>query len=155
MKAMRERRTARECALGLVECCDRTEKEIRQKLKDREYVPDEIDEAVVFLKEYHYVDDAEYARRYIHICSSKKSMRQIRAALERKGVDRNLIAEGLEEEPVDEEAQVRRLLLKKGYQPGQRMEADCYRKLTGALCRKGFSYDTIRRVTDQMCEEES
>lgn len=149
---MKQKRSARECALTILERSDRTEMEVRQKLGAKEYTPEEIEEVIRFLKEYRYVDDAAYAQRYIRVYSSRKSVRQIRCDLERKGVAKELIAESLDTCPVDEEEQVRRLLLKKGYQPGEWMEPAQYRKLMGALCRKGFSYEVIRRVTDRMGE---
>ncbi|MCI6886214.1 MAG: recombination regulator RecX [Lachnospiraceae bacterium] len=151
---MRCDQTARESALTMLERSDRTEKEIRQKLHEKGYEAEAIDEAVAFLKEYRYVNDAEYAAKYTRVYSTRKSIRQIRCELERRGVARAVIDEALTENDVDEEAQIRTLLLKKGYQPGERMEAAAYRKLTGALTRKGFSYEAIRRVTDRMDEEE-
>ncbi|MDO5406391.1 MAG: regulatory protein RecX [Eubacteriales bacterium] len=147
------RKPARECALSLLERSDRTEREMRQKLKDREYSPEEIDGTLDFLKEYRYIDDGEYARKYVRIYSSRKSIRQIRCGLEQKGVARELIDGALGETAVDEETQIRAYLLKKGYRPGERMESAAFRKLTGALSRRGFSFDAIRRVTNQMCEE--
>lgn len=152
---MKKSRTARECALTLLEYRDRTEKEMRQKLQEREYEPQEIEETLSFLKEYRYINDAEYAEKYIRVYSSRKSTRQIRCDLERKGVARELITQRLEEAPVDEEGQIRTYLLKKGYVPGERMEPATYRKLTAALCRRGFSYDAIRRATARMCAEEA
>lgn len=140
--------------MTILERSDRTEAEMRKKLGEREYTPEEIEEAIRFLKEYRYIDDAAYTEKYIRVCSTKKSVRQIRCDLERRGVAKELILESLGENPVDEEEQVRRLLIKKGYKPGERMEADQYRKVMGALCRKGFSYEVIRRVTDRMCEED-
>lgn len=145
---MRERKSARECALFLLEYRDRTEQEMRNKLTEREYLPEEINEAIHFLKEYRYIDDAEYAKRYIRVYSARKSARQLRGELERRGVGRELIALALAEEPVDEEEQLRLLLQKKGYQPGQRMEPAAYRKLMAALARKGYSYELIRKLTD-------
>lgn len=147
-------RSAREAALAILERSDRTEKEVRQKLHDKGYEPEEIEEAVSFLKEYRYVNDAEYARKYTRVVSSRKSVRQICCDLERKGVDRDLIDDALDEIKVDEEAQIRAYLLKKGHQPGERMEAAAWRKLAGALGRKGFSYEAIRHATGRMREEE-
>ena len=89
----REKRSARESALALLEYRDRTEQELRQKLLDREYSKDEI---VRFLREYRYLDDEAYAMRFIRSQSGKKSARQIRAVLERKGVSREIIASCLE-----------------------------------------------------------
>ena len=86
-----QNRTVRECALALLEFRDRTEWELRQKLKEREYSAEEIDETVLFLKEYRYLDDEAYAGRYIRSCAARKSRRQIRADLEHKGVSREII----------------------------------------------------------------
>lgn len=151
---MKKHKTAKECALFLLEYRDRTEKEMRQKLKEREYTQEEIDQVLVFLKEYRFINDAEYTRRYIRVNSTKKSTRQIRVELEKKGIGKELLSLCLEEAPVDEEEQIRKLLVKKGYVPGEKMEPDAYRKVMGALCRKGFDYDTIRRVTARMCQED-
>ena len=149
----RSEKTARECALALLEFRDRTERELRQKLKEREYGPEEIEETVLFLKEYRYLDDEAYAGRYIRSCASRKSRRQIRADLERKGVSREVIDLSFQEEAVDEESQIAPLLLKKGYEPGKRMEPADYRRLMGTLGRRGFSSEAIRRVTDRMSED--
>ena len=149
----RSEKTARECALALLEFRDRTERELRQKLKEREYSAEEINETVLFLKEYRYLDDEAYADRYIRSCAARKSRRQIRADLERKGVSREIIDLQLQEKTVDEDSQIRKLLEKKGYEPGKRMEPAEYRRLMGVLGRRGFSGEAIRRVTESMREE--
>ena len=148
-----QNRTVRECALALLEFRDRTERELRQKVKEREYSAGEVEETVLFLKEYRYLDDAAYAERYIRTCAARKSRRQIRADLERKGVSREIIDLQLQEEYVDEDSQIRKLLEKKGYEPGKSMEHAEYRRLMGALGRRGFSGEAIRRVMESMREE--
>lgn len=151
---MKKHKSARECALSLLEYRDRTEQQMRQKLKEREYGPQEIEEALSFLKEYRYIDDADYAERYIRVYSRKKSTRQIRFDLERKGIARDVVEQYLEESPVDEEGQIREYLLKKGCRPGERLDAAVYKKITAGLCRRGFSYEAIRRVMDRMLRED-
>ena len=148
-----QNKTVRECALALLEFHDRTERELSQKLRERGYETEEIQETVLFLKEYRYLDDEAYAGRYIRSCASRKSRRQIRADLERKGVSREVIDLQLQEEAVDEESQIRKLLEKKGYEPGKRLEPAEYRRIMGALGRRGFSGEAIRRVTEIMREE--
>ena len=39
---MKKHKSARECALSLLEYRDRTEQQMRQKLKEREYGPQEL-----------------------------------------------------------------------------------------------------------------
>ena len=148
-----QNRTVRECALALLEFRDRTEWELRQKLKEREYSAEEIDETVLFLKEYRYLDDEAYAGRYICSCAARKSRRQIRADLEHKGVSREIIDLQLQEKTVDEDSQIRKLLQKKGYVPGKRLEPAEYRRIMGALGRRGFSGEAIRKAMESMREE--
>ena len=149
-----QNRTVRECALALLEFHDRTEWELSQKLRERGYGAEEIEETVLFLKEYRYLDDEAYVGRYIRSCAARKSRRQIRADLERKGVSREVIDLQLQEEAVDEDSQIRKLLEKKGYEPGKRLEPAEYRRIMGALGRRGFSGEAIRRVTESMREEQ-
>ena len=148
-----QNRTVRECALALLEFRDRTEWELRQKLKEREYSAEEIDETVLFLKEYRYLDDEAYPGRYIRSCAARKSRRQIRADLEHKGVSREIIDLQLQEKTVDEDSQIRKLLQKKGYVPGKRLEPAEYRRIMGALGRRGFSGEAIRKAMESMREE--
>ena len=54
---------------------------------------------------------------------------------------------------MDEDSQIRKLLQKKGYVPGKRLEPAEYRRIMGALGRRGFSGEAIRRVTESMREE--
>ena len=148
-----QNRTVRECALALLEFRDRTEWELRQKLKEREYSAEEIDETVLFLKEYRYLDDEAYVGRYIRSCAARQSRRQIRADLEHKGVSREIIDLQLQEKTVDEDSQIRKLLQKKGYVPGKRLEPTEYRRIMGALGRRGFSGEAIRKAMESMREE--
>lgn len=146
-------RSARDCALFLLEYAGRTEQELRRKLAEREYSPEEIEETVAFLLEYHYLDDEAYARSYIRTRSLRKSSRRLRAELEQKGISRDVIEASIQENPVDEEAQIRAFLTKKGYCPETREDAGQYRRIIAALSRKGFSYEKIRSEMARMEEE--
>ena len=144
----KKRRSARDQALSLLEYADRTERELVQKLRERGYAWEEIQDAVAFLLEYRYLDDQAYAQRYVRARSARKSCRQLQAELEQKGIARELIETALEEETVDEEGQIRRFLEKKGCRPGEALEPQMLRRITAALARKGFSYDQIRSVME-------
>lgn len=145
-------KTARECALSLLEYRDRTTQEMRWKLAERGYEPDQIEEAVGFLTDYRYLDDAEYARRYIRSAAARKSIRQLRQELSERGVDREILDVCLEEAELDEEAVIRAFLNKKGYETGVPSDPETRRKLTASLGRRGFSFDAIRRVMEEAWE---
>ncbi|MCM1308824.1 MAG: RecX family transcriptional regulator, partial [Butyrivibrio sp.] len=61
--SMLERR-ARERILYLIGDADRTERNIREKLRASGYVGDIADRAVESLKRYGYIDDTRYAKAY-------------------------------------------------------------------------------------------
>lgn len=138
---------ARERVLYLLKASDKTEKELRSKLKEGFYPQKAIDAAIEFTVKYHYVDDHSYGERYIDSCSKRKSKNCIEYDLIRKGLDREAVRELLETSEIDEEGQIMRFLQRKHYDPStaDRQEKG---KLGMALARKGFSYETITRVMD-------
>ena len=93
----------REQALKLISFKDRTEKELRRRLEEKEYNEGEIEETIEFLKNYGYVDDARYARRFAADSVKLKSHGpgRIKTELLRKGIDRDTIEIVLEEMETD------------------------------------------------------
>lgn len=136
---------ARERVLYLLKSSDKTELELRRKLQAGGYPQEAVDYAIGFLKEHRYIDDQNYGRRYVEFYSERKSERQIRYELQKKGLDRELIQEILKEQPVNEEDQIRAYVRKKHMDP-EKMNGKERRKLIAALGRKGFSFDVISRV---------
>lgn len=136
---------ARERVLYLLKDSDKTEQELRDKLKRGGYPSKAIEEAIAFTKKYHYVDDRSYGERYIESCSRRKSRNCIKYDLLQKGLDRDSVRELLDEAEVDEEGQIRRFLQKKRYVPSE-TDVKEKNKLRMSLARKGFSYETITRV---------
>lgn len=135
---------ARERSLYLLKNSGKTEAELRRKLKTAFYPEKAIDTAVAFLREYHYLDDLDYARNYVEAYGRRKSHADIMGALLMKGVDKSLIQELLVEKPPDEEAIIRQLLAKRRYSPDAAQDEK--KKTVASIMRKGFSYDQIRRV---------
>jgi len=136
---------ARERVIFLLKASDKTEQELRRKLKEGGYPQEAIDYAIGFLKDHRFIDDQDYGRRYVEYHSRQKSERQIRYELQRKGLDKEMIRDILEEQPVDEEARIREYLRKKGLKP-ENMEFKEKGKVMASLGRKGFSYEAINRV---------
>ena len=137
----------------LLKSSDKTEQELRRKLKDGFYPEEAIDYAIDFLKRHHYIDDEAYGRRYAEYHSAKKSRRQIQYELQQKGLSKEAVSDILEEHPVDEEAQIRDYIRKKRLNP-ENMTPEERRKVMAALGRKGFSFETVGRVLGSMYGEE-
>ncbi|GLB30571.1 regulatory protein RecX [Lacrimispora amygdalina] len=140
---------ARERVLFLLKSSDKTEQELRRKLKEGYYPQEAIDYAIDFLKEHRFINDQEYARRYVEFNSRRKSERQIQFELQRKGLDKEMIGDTLKEQPVDEAAIVREYIRKKRLFPEQ-MDAREKSKVMASLGRKGFSYEAVSRVLGEI-----
>lgn len=139
---------ARERAVYWLKCSARTEEELRRKLRDNSYPPAAVDYVIDLLKQYRYIDDEEYARNFIEVHASGKSRAELAALLSRKGISRECVSGLMEENPVDEEAQIRRILEKRRFRPEEADQKETARQ-TAYLMRKGFSYDTVRRVLSE------
>ncbi len=136
---------ARERVLFLLKASDKTEQELIRKLKDGGYPKEAIDYAIGFLKEHRFINDEDYGRRYVEYNSRRKSEKQIRYELQRKGLDKEVIRDILEEQPVDEEAQIKAYIRKKC--PSlEEMDRKERSKVIAALARKGFSYEAVSRI---------
>ena len=134
-----EFREARNKGLYYLQFSGKTENEMRKKLAEQGFSPASAEDAVLFLKHYRYLDDEDYARRYVEKNDHKKSIRQMKFDLRQKGVSDDL---------VDESAQILGLLRKKNYDPEEPDPAK-RQKIYAFLARKGFSYDAINSAMKQ------
>lgn len=133
-------------AMHLLERMDRTEHQLREKLKTGGYPEECIDAAVEYVKRYHYIDDLRYACTYVRLSQERLSRLQIKMKLAQKGIDRELIERALEEEYEAEEIeQIRRLLEKKNY-TGEAADEKEFRRTYQFLLRRGFHSSDILKA---------
>lgn len=137
---------AKKRAMHLLERMDRTEKQLYDKLLQSGYPQECIENAILYVKKYHYIDDRRYASNYIRCYQDRKSRLRMQQDLLRKGVRRALIEEVLEEEfQADERIQIRSLLEKRGFDATECDEKErqrCYQ----FLMRRGFKSSDILKV---------
>ena len=95
----------KERALYLLKDRDRTEAEIRKKLKEGFYPQQVIDRTMDFLKEYGFVDDLEFGRRYIEVYGNQRSRKRLEFDLQQKGLKQEQIRMLLETGEVCEDSQ--------------------------------------------------
>ena len=134
-------------ALNLLERMDRTEAQLREKLLAAEFEPKIVEQAIAYVKSFHYLDDERYVRNYIEYRQDQKSRRQLEQELQfKKGVPSELIQKVYEElEPADEKILISRHLEKKHYCPEECDEKQ-RQKLIASLLRKGFRMGDILSV---------
>ena len=134
-------------AMHLLEDMDRTESELREKLRQGRYPEEAVEGAVAYVKSFGYLDDARYAENFVRSRKAVKSRREIRMLLSRKGIEDKWIEKAFEicYENEDEQEAVLRILRKKKVDPGTADDAQM-QKIYGFLARKGFRFDTVRQV---------
>ena len=136
---------ARERSLFLLKDMDKTEKQIRDKLKLGDYPEDIINNAIEFLKKYGYVGDIRYAKLYISSKQNSKSIKQIELELYKKGVNKENVSKVLLEMDLSNEEALNKLIEKiiKKYDLNDKTQ---YNKMCRYLLGKGFSYGEIQEA---------
>lgn len=137
---------AKKRVMHLLERMDRTEKQLRDKLRQGEYPDACIDAAIDYVKQCHYLDDFRYACTYVRYHQDKMSRRQILIKLEQKGISREDAEGALEEEySGDEEEQIVFLLEKKHFE-ADKADPKEFRRTYQFLLRRGFQSSDILRA---------
>jgi len=131
-------------SLHLLESMDRTENQIRMKLRQNFYTEEIIDSAVEYVKSYGYINDERYARNYAFNRSGSRSRRQIKQELQNKGISKDIIGRIFEGNEDSEAELIEKLIKKKRVDPETATKEE-KQKLYGFLMRKGFSSDEILR----------
>lgn len=140
---------ARKRAMFLLEKMDRTESQLRDKLRQGLYGEEIVEDAVAYVKKYHYIDDERYARNYTRYQKERKSRRQIQMDLLHKGVAKEWIERALEAECETEYEQdlIWKWLEKKRYS-GQDADLKEKQKIYQFLMRKGFHTQDIMHALE-------
>ena len=111
---------AKRRVLYLLRSMDRTEQQLRQKLREGDYPEEIIDIAIAYVQKLHYQDDRRYASNYVDYRKKNKSRLQLKQELYRKGIPADMTKEILEEYSSDEEREaIRGWLRRKGYDPAE------------------------------------
>lgn len=155
MARSRDLSSGRNYVLRLIKFRIRSEKELRDKLKAKQYDGPTTEELIAYFKRLGYVNDREFARSWISYRLSKPlALRAIEAELRQKGIGREIIDELISEKKstLNEfeiarelaKARLEKLKMRKG-------QADkTKQKLYYYLSRRGFSSDIVSEVINQI-----
>jgi regulatory protein len=143
--------SAKDCAVKLLAVRDRSEKEIRSKLSEKEYSEEETEEAIAFCREYGYINDERYAAHFVHdACEIKKfGKTRIKNELKRKGVAQETVEEALSE--IENEDELLISEMKRRFSDADFSDEKVKRRVLGFFVRRGFS---VRDVIHAMGESE-
>ena len=144
-KAERQRPTTEKTALmKAVDLLARAEQStalLQEKLKQRGYEAEEVEEAIKTLTERGYLDDEEACRRQFAFLyeESRQSVRQIAAKLMKKGFDRSLILACVPDDTFGREKDAALRCLSVHFK-----RSAAAQKILEHLYRRGFSSDVCR-----------
>lgn len=150
-----EQECANNYGLRLLNFKMRTEQEVRRKMKEKEYTDEIIDTTIDYLYYLNYLDDEEYAQKFIKDKSNLKNMgsERIKRELYMKGIDKNIIDRELEEivDKDDEYEKAKEIAIKKLETTYKNDDKNArYRKLGGLLQRKGYSMDIVMPILKEL-----
>jgi len=140
-------------AMHLLEKMDRTEEQLRRRLREGKYPEELIEAAIEYVKSFHYIDDDRYARSFVRLNQDKKSSARMKMDLTARGVAQDIIERALREEnETDQRELIKKLLEKRHYDPDGATQQEM-RKNYQFLLRRGFAGSDIMHVLN--CYPES
>ncbi len=129
--------------------------ELRRKLKEYKYESDAIEWSIDRLVELRVLNDEEYARMVVRSQLSRKpaGRRLLSGKLREKGIEQSVIDLVLDEalEERDSLADARKLAQQAARSISDRHPSEVRaRRITGRLARRGFDFDIIRTVVNEL-----
>lgn len=138
-----EKNTALDKALTHVSATQKTEKQVRDFLKGKGYLPAVCDYVLKKMRGYGFIDDRQYAQDYVGFATAKKGGRLIKMELKAKGVAEEDIDEALASIDQGTQENAAGRILEK-YMRGKTSDRETLAKAYRYLMSKGFDYETAR-----------
>ena len=150
-----EKNTALDKALTHVSATRKTEKQVRDFLAGKGYLPAVVDYVIDKMRGYNFLNDSEYAEAYVEFAGVKKGGRLIKMELRAKGVAEEEIDAALQNLDGETQEQAASVILQK-YMRHKTADKETLAKAFRYLMGKGFDYETARAALSAFgdCEEE-
>ncbi|MGL5328579.1 MAG: recombination regulator RecX [Peptostreptococcaceae bacterium] len=143
---------AKNKALNILSKADQAEKKIREKLSN-DFEEETIDKVIEFLKNNNFINDDLLAQKIVNtnLNLNKCGRNKIKQNLYNKGLDSSTINDAILEIDSNEEFENAMYLAKKRYERVKKEDKrKIYQKLSQHLAYKGFNYDIIKRVLNNL-----
>lgn len=150
-----EKNTAFDKALVHISATQKTEKQMREFLQGKGYLPSVIDYVVEKLRSYNFLNDGQYAEAYVESISKRKGSKLIRMELRGKGVSETEIDAALDTLPREREEETAKAILEK-YMRGKVCDKATLQKAYRYLLGKGYDYEVVKSALSSFgdCDED-
>ncbi|HCJ65748.1 MAG TPA: hypothetical protein DHV62_00075 [Elusimicrobia bacterium] len=146
---MKESEESRNYASKLLKYRNRSEKEIREKLKQKKFNDTVIADTIGWLKEKKYLDDQQFTREWIESRKRKGySKKYIHWELKQKGISAETVNLDFDEqEGLLSDKEVAKKLVEKKIKQYRNLEpTKVKQRIQNLLLRHGFSWEIIEEV---------
>lgn len=123
----------------------KTQKQIREYLRKKEYSSETIEYVLSKLIEYDYIDDQKYAQAYVLTYGKKYGKLKLKSQLKVKGVSEEIIESVLEDNEVDSIESVASKYLK-----NKVLTPEVSQKLFRFLYSRGYEFDEINSYINKI-----
>lgn len=144
---------AKKKAMSLLQHNDRTEWQLRDKLTKSGFSENAVNEAVEYVRSFHYIDDERYAIRFVEIYHESRSIKRLRQDLYKRHVSEELIELAIENIDNDDSAALSRELDRIRDKAGA-MTYEEQQKVAARLYRKGFRMSDIMNGIRNIADED-
>ena len=127
----------------------KTQNQVEKYLFDKGFSTAVVQKTVQKMKEYRYVDDAEYVRIFANNYQKTKGKKRICFELKQKGVEQEYI--DLVDDLIDDQKEYALVLAQK-FAKGKDMDQKNLQKLYRHLASKGFDFDVCRYCANCIVE---
>jgi regulatory protein len=155
LKELDDTAKAIDAAIRLLTSRPRSVREITDRLKRKEYGDETIERVIARLREWRYIDDEAFARYWVENRESNRprGRRLLEQELRQKGVERETVRETLDDSGIDERAGALEIARAKLRSYRNEEESVARRRLGAFLARRGYGYDVVKPVLDELFGE--
>jgi regulatory protein len=155
LKNQDEQEVVYQKALRLLEHHPRAEEEIRRRLTGKGISDEAIQHVIERLRRNKLVNDDQFAQAWVENRSTfrPRSRKALQYEMRQKGVSASAIEQALANLDSDEEELAHQAALKQSRKLQHLEKIDFQRKLSAFLARRGFDYETIKPVVDNIWTE--
>jgi regulatory protein len=146
---------ATESALAFLSYRPRSEREVRDRLRRGAYPQETIDQVIARLHDWRYLDDADFARRWVEgrTLQRPRGSRLLQQELRQKGIDSEVAREAIAEADLDEAAAAEALARKRLASYAGEDPLVVRRRVGAYLARRGYSFDVVRAALERAMGE--
>ncbi|MEY8001448.1 recombination regulator RecX [Clostridium sp. Mt-5] len=143
-------------ALKILEKTYKTEKQMKDKLVQKQYDEDVIEKVMDFLKKYKFIDDNKFVELYVKEKINSQGKNKIKYSLIKKGIDEsfldeklNLIDSSFEEKAALNIAQKKYSVIVKSENNVKKI----YKRLGDYLINRGYDFSIVKSVLEKILKK--